>query len=262
MKEDIRIFSYLPNPRVWKSLITAKLISVNVNVIGDKPRNLPEWLWDFDARKLNDIDSKDLTKFKRQSKRGFKVDLYKTDDFLVKHPFGTVPAGFNFDGSVGIFESNSIMRAVARLSDDHNLYGGSNRMQQSRIDSFLDANLGFAREFQVYVLELDELNDYLYKRMTSAYQFYLDGVEKALLSSAYIVGDEITIADISFVCDLAQFLRERDHKNHLRKQGFELISKNFEKEFPLSFNHLKKLYQTKEFKDVMQDYLEKALTLK
>ena len=24
--EDIRIFSYLPNPRVWKSLITAKLI--------------------------------------------------------------------------------------------------------------------------------------------------------------------------------------------------------------------------------------------
>ena len=95
MKEDIRIFSYLPNPRVWKSLITAKLISVNVNVIGDKPRNLPEWLWDFDARKLNDIDVKDLTKFKRQSKRGFKVDLYKTDDFLVKHPFGTVPAGFN-----------------------------------------------------------------------------------------------------------------------------------------------------------------------
>ena len=43
MKEDIRIFSYLPNPRVWKSLITAKLISINVNVIGDKPRNLPEW---------------------------------------------------------------------------------------------------------------------------------------------------------------------------------------------------------------------------
>ena len=87
MKEDIRIFSYLPNPRVWKSLITAKLISVNVNVIGDKPRNLPEWLWDFDARKLNDIDVKDLTKFKRQSKRGFKADLYKTDDFLVKHLF-------------------------------------------------------------------------------------------------------------------------------------------------------------------------------
>ena len=168
MKEDIRIFSYLPNPRVWKSLITAKLISVNVNVIGDKPRNLPEWLWDFDARKLNDINVKDLNKFKRQSKRGFKVELYKTDEFLVKHPFGTVPAAFNYDGSVGIFESNSIMRAVARLSDDHNLYGGSNKMQQSRIDSFLDANLGFAREFQVYVLELDELNDYLFKRMTSA----------------------------------------------------------------------------------------------
>ena len=37
MTEDIRIFSYLPNPRVWKSLITAKLINANVKVIGDKP---------------------------------------------------------------------------------------------------------------------------------------------------------------------------------------------------------------------------------
>ena len=262
MTEDIRIFSYLPNPRVWKSLITAKLAKVEIKVIGDKPRNLPEWLWDFDAKKVDEIDSVELEKYKRQSKRGFKGDLYKTDEFLDKHPFGTVPAGFNSDGTVGIFESNSIMRAVARASNDHALYGGSDKLIQSRIDSFLDANLVFAREFQVYVLELTELNDYLYKRMTSAYQFYLDGIEKALLSSAYIVGDEITIADISFVCDLAQFLRERDNKNLLRKQGFELISKNFEKEFPLSFNHLKKLYQTKEFKEVMQDYLEKVLTLK
>ena len=260
MKEDIRIFSYLPNPRVWKSLITAKLISVNVNVIGDKPRNLPEWLWDFDARKLNDIDIKDLTKFKRQSKRGFKVDLYKTDDFLVKHPFGTVPAGFNFDGSVGIFESNSIMRAVARLSDNHNLYGGSNRMKQSRIDSFLDANLGFAREFQVYVLELDELNDYLYKRMTSAYLFYLDGIEKALANQSYIVGNELSIADISFVCDFAQFLRERDSKEIINNQGYEIISNNFEEEFPHVFEHLMKLYQRQEFKEVMHDYLDKAFT--
>ena len=245
---------------MWKSLITAKLISINVNVIGDKPRNLPEWLWDFDARKLNDIDVKDLTKFKRQSKRGFKVDLYKTDDFLVKHPFGTVPAGFNFDGSVGIFESNSIMRAVARSSDDHNLYGGSNRMQQSRIDSFLDANLGFAREFQVYVLELDELNDYLYKRMTSAYLFYLDGIEKALANQSYIVGNELSIADISFVCDFAQFLRERDSKEIINNHGYEIISKNFEEEFPYVFEHLIKLYQRQEFKEVMHDYLDKAFT--
>ena len=82
MTEDIRIFSYLPNPRVWKSLITAKLAKVEIKVIGDKPRNLPEWLWDFDAKKLEEIDTEELEKYKRQSKRGFKGDLFKTDEFL------------------------------------------------------------------------------------------------------------------------------------------------------------------------------------
>ena len=67
---------------------------------------------------------------------------------------------------------------MARASNNHKLYGGTDKLTQSRIDSFLDANLVFAREFQVYVLELTELNDYLYKRMTSAYLFYLDGIEK------------------------------------------------------------------------------------
>ena len=87
MTEDIRIFSYLPNPRVWKSLITAKLAKVEIKVIGDKPRNLPEWLWDFDAKKLEEIDTEELEKYKRQSKRGFKGDLFKTDEFLDKNTF-------------------------------------------------------------------------------------------------------------------------------------------------------------------------------
>ena len=260
MTEDIRIFSYLPNPRVWKSLITAKLAKVEIKVIGDKPRNLPEWLWDFDAKKLEEIDTEELEKYKRQSKRGFKGDLFKTDEFLDKHPFGTVPAGFNSDGSVGIFESNSIMRAVARASNNHKLYGGTDKLTQSRIDSFLDANLVFAREFQGYVLELTELNDYLYKRMTSAYLFYLDGIEKALANQSYIVGNELSIADISFVCDFAQFLRERDSKEIINNQGYEIISKNFEEEFPHVFEHLMNLYQRQEFKEVMHDYLDKAFT--
>ena len=256
--EDIRIFSYLPNPRVWKSLITAKLIDAKVKVIGDKPKNLPKWLWDFDAKKLEDLNFEDLDKYKRSSKRGFKVNLYKTEEFLLKHPFGTVPAGFNADGSVGIFESNSIMRAVARVTSGHNLYGGNDIFKQSRIDSFLDANLVFAREFQVYVLELNELNEYLYKRMTSAYLFYLDGIEKALSSNKFIAGNELSIVDISFVCDLAQFLRERDNKELIENQGFEIITKNFETDFPNSYNHLKNLYARKEFKEIMGDYLKKA----
>lgn len=261
MAEDIRIFSYLPNPRVWKSLITAKLGNVNLKVIGDKPMSLANWLWDFDAQELTSSDFEEMKSYKRKSKRGFKGALYKTDKFLEKNPFGTVPAGFNFDGSEGVFESNSIMRAVARFSDDSSLYGDNDPFKQSRIDSFLDANLVFAREFQVYTLEIDSLNDYLYKRMTSAYLFYLDGIERALSITEFIVGDKISIADISFVCDLAQFLRERDKKENLNQQGYELISRNFEKEFPNSYFHLKTLSKLEEFRDFLLNYLEKVIKI-
>ena len=259
MTEEIRIFSYLPNPRVWKSLITAKLGNVKIKVVGDKPKNLANWLWDFEAREINSSNIGSMDTHKREGVRGFKGNLYKTDKFLEKHPFGTVPAGFNSDGSIGIFESNSIMRAVARASKNSSLYGDNDAFIQSRIDSFLDANLVFAREFQVYALEINSLNKYLYERMKSAYLFYLDGIEKALSQSKFIVGNKLTIADISFVCELAQFLRERDRRNVINEQGYELISQKFEDEFPNSFSHLKGLSQKMEFRNVMLDYLEKAL---
>src|SRR5207247_1412371 len=70
------------------------------------------------------------------------------------HPFGNVPAAFSPDGKVGIFESNAIARAVARLAPcDVGLYG-RDAYAASRIDGFLDASLVFAREAQVYLLEL------------------------------------------------------------------------------------------------------------
>ena len=98
--------------------------------------------------------------------------------------------------------------------------------------------------------------------MKSAYLFYLDGIERALSQSKFIVGNKLTIADISFVCELAQFLRERDRRNVINEQGYELISQKFEKEFPNSFAHLKGLSQKMEFRNVMLDYVEKALATK
>ena len=258
-KNKTRIFTYLPSPRIWKALIAAEILKLDLEVRADKPINLSQWLWDFDANKLEDLNFEDLDKYKRSSKRGFKVNLYKTEEFLLKHPFGTVPAGFNYDGSEGIFESNSIMRAVARVSSVKSLYGGEDAFKKSRIESFLDANLVFAREFQVYVLEINILNEYLYERMKSAYLFYLDGVEKALSNDKFIAGSDLTIADISFVCDVAQFLRERDKQKNINEQGFEVISKNFEKEFPKATNHLKKLSKKEEYKEIMLDYLDKVL---
>jgi len=148
----LRIFSYLPNPRVWKALIAAEYLGLSVEVIGDKPKNLGDWLWDFDARPLKEEEKVPDNPNARSSRRGFSGTLYKTDAFLQTQPYGTVPAAFSADGKTGVFESNSILRAVARSgSAEHGLYGRS-AMDASRIDSFLDATLVFGREAQVYLL--------------------------------------------------------------------------------------------------------------
>ena len=93
-----KIFSYLPNPRVWKSLITANLCGAEVEVVGDEPKNLPYWLWDYDARELTEDDRANSALI-RKGRRGFTNDLYKTDEFLLAHPFGTVPAAFDQEQS-------------------------------------------------------------------------------------------------------------------------------------------------------------------
>jgi len=252
MSSGIKIFSYLPNPRVWKSLIAANLSGANVEVVGDQPKNLPNWLWDYDARELTK-DDKANSALIRKGRRGFTNDLYKTDEFLLAHPFGTVPAAFDLETKGGIFESNSIMRAVARSGKPNNLYGGEDHVLVSRIDSFLDVNLVFSREHQVYILSIENMNEVLYNRMKSAYEFYLDGIESALKLNKFIVGDFISLADISFVCDVGYFLKEANQKDVLDAQGFDLISCKFKNEYPQCADHLIELSNQEEFSTVITD---------
>ena len=69
----LRIFSYLPNPRVWKALIAADYLGVSVEVLGDKPKNLGNWLWDFDAREL--AEEEKTVKKKLKTKVELKVTI-------------------------------------------------------------------------------------------------------------------------------------------------------------------------------------------
>ena len=126
----------------------------------------------------------------------------------------------------------------------------------SRIDSFLVANLVFSREFQVYLLELEDITNYTYERTKASYEFYLDGLEKSLSLSSFIAGAQLTIADISFVCEFAQFLREGHYLEQLELKNLTLISKNFQTDYPLTFQHFKALSNKEEFSDVMGSYLD------
>ena len=74
--------------------------------------------------------------------------------------------------------------------------------------------------------------------MAAAYEFYLNGIEQALGNQACLAGDELTIADIAFVCDTGQFLRERRMAAALDKQGFEPVSGGFADDYPGAHRHL------------------------
>jgi glutathione S-transferase len=242
----LHIFSYLPNPRVAKALIAADFCGVRVETRGDAPAELQGWLWDFDARPLDNAERVESSPHARTSRRGFSGTLFKTDAFLRAHPFGTVPAAFGPEGRVGIFESNSILRAVARAAESTDLYGRDG-YEASRIDSFLDASLVFAREAQVYLLGIRDMTAELHARMQAAYQFYLDGIEAALTSADCIAGDSLSLADISFVCDLGQFLTERRGRKTLDAAGFLPVTNAEPTDHPRTFEHLFRLGALPEF---------------
>lgn len=244
----MKIFSYLPNPRVIKAQIAAEYSGATLEIVGDKPAELANWLWDADARPLRDEEKTIDSPHARLGKRGFTSTLYKTDDFLMAHPYGTVPAAFSDDGNVGIFESNSILRAAARSGPKgETIYPQSDPFLASRIDSFLDASLVFGREFQVYLLALANMTDELYERMQAAYEFYLSGIELALSHSKFLASDQLTIADISFACELAQFLSERKMVARMQPSPRPAISRDLGEAFPKTYQHLKSLTKEPNF---------------
>ena len=92
--------------------------------------------------------------------------------------------------------------------------------------------------------------------MTSTYKFYLSGIESSLSRNKFIASDNLTIADISYVCDFAQFLREGHYQEVIKEKGFDLISKNLAQDFPLALKHLLGLSELEEFSKVMGSYLD------
>src|SRR5271163_1100465 len=204
---DLRIFSYLPNPRIWKATIAARLCGVEIEVRGTSPKELQSWLWDFDARPLSSDEQAGLNDI-AAGKVGFTGALHKTKAFMEAHPFGTVPAAFSPDGKIGIFESNSIMRAVARIGESRYPLYGHGPYEAARIDSFLDASLVFARDSQIYLLALASgaVTSEIHARARDSFAVYAGGINQALEPDhAFLTGDSLTLADICFVAELSLF---------------------------------------------------------
>jgi len=257
---ELRIFSYLPNPRIWKATIAARLAGVDVEVRGSSPKELQSWLWDFDARPLSEHEQA-TSADSRAGKVGFTGTLHKTSAFMEAHPFGAVPAAFSPDGKTGIFESNSIMRAVARLGESRFPLYGRDAYQASRVDSFLDASLVFARDSQIYLLSLlsGTVSPEIHARARDGFTVYAAGINQALSPDReFIVGENITLADICFVAELSLFFNERARHRQLKEKGLEpILHAKVDAEFPRAFAHFKRLRKHAAFAPDVEPYLKK-----
>ena len=257
---QLRIFSYLPNPRLWKATIAARLTGIELDIRGATPGELAGWLWDFDARPLSEDEREASGGLQLSGRTGFKGRLFKTAEFLAAHPFGTVPAAFSPDGKVGIFESNSIMRAVARLGADAFPLYGRDAYSAARIDSFLDASLVFARDSQIYLLALRGwVAADVHARARDAFAIYMSGIEQALAPARrYLVGDDVTLADICFAAEFTLFSNERARARSLAEQGLDpILQDGIAGDYPRAMAHYDRLCRHAAFAPDVAPYLAK-----
>jgi glutathione S-transferase len=125
-----------------------------------------------------------------------------------------------------IFESNSIMRAVAQLGEATSPLYGRDAWEASRIDSFLDVSLIFALDSQIYLLALSDgtVNATIHARAKQAFAIYASGIEQALSPQRKtLVGDDVSLADICFAAELALFMNEYGRAAQLNEQDLERI---------------------------------------
>jgi len=169
----LRIVTYPNNSRVWKSRIATQYNGVEI----------------FD-------DHEDFV----------MGTTNREDWFMAVNPFHKVPTLFTEDASDGVFESNAILRYVARLgADTHDLYASDDPLKQSRIDAFLDMELSIKNAMRPWIGTTRgwlSASDEEVKNSMEGTKVWLVGVERQLMRTPYLVGDSVTLADISLVTSL------------------------------------------------------------
>eukprot|EP01042_Synura_sphagnicola_P014004 gene14004-17721_t len=126
-----------------------------------------------------------------------------TEDFRKKSPLGKVPVLETAQGS--IFESNAIARYVARLRPDAELLGVS-FFESAQVDSWIEFNsheLELPATVWYYpVLGAAPYNASLSAKAKGDVSRALKVLENHLADKTYLVGEKITLADITVASTL------------------------------------------------------------
>ncbi|KAL8222786.1 hypothetical protein R6Q57_020185 [Mikania cordata] len=127
----------------------------------------------------------------------------KTPEFLNMNPLGKVPVLETQDGV--IFESNAIARYVARLKPDTCLFGSS-PIQYGQIEQWIDfASLEIDSNLLAWLRMRFGLDDYvalIEEASIGALKRALGALNTHLAAHTFLVGDDVTLADIIMICNL------------------------------------------------------------
>jgi elongation factor 1-gamma len=124
----------------------------------------------------------------------------------------------------------------------------------------------FARDAQIYLLALisGSVSSEIHARAREGFMIYAAGVNQALSPDReFIVGENLSMADICFVAELSLFCNESTRHAELRGKGLApVLHATIEKEFPRAFAHFSRLCKHPAFAPDVAPYLAKIEALK
>jgi glutathione S-transferase len=182
----------------FKATITARLGGVDLTVKGFALGEGKLYEWGLAMRRLADDEVP------------HGVYTYKKDPAFVKATggYGTIPALLAKDGSAGCCESNAIARTIARASKNRPMYGRTT-WEQAQVDMFLDKCLVFERDVGPWIdfALFGEsggfhLDDRAVARLRDVALKWLRAVDGHLEGRGWLVGDDVTVADVALGCQL------------------------------------------------------------
>ncbi|BAM80904.1 eukaryotic translation elongation factor 1 gamma [Cyanidioschyzon merolae strain 10D] len=172
----MKLYTYPNNPRAYKALIAAQYCGAEVQVP-------PDFKFLEDNRK---------------------------PEFLRLNPFGQVPLLDLGDGKA-VFESNAIARYILESSNRQDMLGGDDAVQRAQVAAFGDVALGridplgrplvYPTIFPAF-FKPDKTR---FEEALEQFRAVIGGFERHLTDHTFLVGERITLADITVSMSLFWF---------------------------------------------------------
>jgi len=194
---QLRIFSYLPNPRSGKRRLAARLCGVDHRGPRASPKELENWLWDFDAHPLRGDEPTTRRTFasgRSASRAPPAEDRRISRGTSVRHRTRRVQPR----------RKTASSNRTASCGRSHGSRGETAALRPRRVRglarrSFLDTSLVFARDSQIYLLSLmmGNLTSEIHARASRRFCDVGGRIDQALSGQrTWLVGDGVTLADV------------------------------------------------------------------